>query len=818
MSLVQEAVGWALRRLGVATLLTLAILCVPQFVLAFVLTQNIRGLDSSLLIGMAALGLVSAWWLARACAPGRPGSVWALLLALGIGLPAVAVRVGGLAGKLLALGAQLSDTYRALSTPFADPAPYLEQIALSLSALAGDLATLWGRSQSWLMEVAQGRPAFDPVATALVWSYLVWSVAAWSAWAVRRHANVLLGFVPTVAVLALTVLYVGDEPRALLAPLGAGLALMVVIGQAGREARWRAAGMDFWEGMRLDMTISAVPLLIVLLIAASVVPTFSLERLVRWTQQTFVRPVAEERPVVPESLGLQPRPRPVRPPDNLQAPGLPRRHLIGAGPELSRELVMYVNTSDMPPPAAGIPPELYEAGDIPRLYWLGSTYDFYNGRGWSTSGTREEQFLAGQPLITETIAATLSQTHRPVRQSFLLMANPSGVMYAAGVFESADSDYTAAWRSFGDLFSIRAPDVTEYRVDSWAPNMSESRLREAGASYPDWILERYLQLPDTLPERVRTLARDLTATAPTPYDRAQAIESYLRGYSYTLDLPAPPLGRDVADYFLFDLKRGYCDYFATSMVVLARAAGLPARVAVGYATGTYDPRAARYTVVGSDAHSWPQVYFPGYGWIDFEPTSGLPAIDRPADPLEVDLSALPRAAPTEPITAQRIRAEGQRIAALLLIAMVVVMAGAVWVLGDTWRLSRLPPEQAIARLYGRVYRRGRALGVEAGPADTPFEFGAGLDERLRALMDGRAGAEGQADARLEIDRAELRRLVDLYVRARYSPHPQDAGARALAINAWLTVRRNLWLAWLRRLLLRRAQTRRDAKMRGRTGL
>ncbi len=811
MSVVQGAVGWLMRRLGFATLLMLAILFVPQFVLAFVLTQNIRGLDSNLLVGMAALGLVSAWWLARTFRPSRPGSLWALLLALGIGLPAVAVRVGGLAGKLLALGAQLADTYRALSVPFADPAPYLEQVASSLSALSGDLATLWGRSQTWLIEVAQGRPAFDPVAAALVWAYVVWGVAAWSAWAVRRHANVVLGLVPTVAVLALTVLYVGDEPRMLLAPLGAGLALMIVIGQAGREARWRAAGMDFWEGMRLDITISAVPLLILLLITASIVPTFSLERVVRWTQEIFVRPVAEERPAVPESLGLQPRPRPARPLDNLQAPGLPRRHLIGAGPELSRELVMYVNTSDMPMPMEGIPPELYEAGDIPRLYWLGSTYDFYSGLGWSTSSTREEQFLAGQPLITETITATLSQTHRRVRQSFLLMDNPAGVIYAAGVYVSADSDYTAAWRSFDDLFSIRAPGVTEYRVDSYVPNISESKLREAGANYPDWILERYLKLPDSLPDRVRALARDLTATARTPYDRAREIEAYLRGYSYTLDLPAPPIGRDVVDYFLFDLKRGYCDYFATSMVVLARAAGLPARVAVGYATGTYDPRAARYAVVGADAHSWPQVYFPGYGWIDFEPTSARPLIDRPADPLEFDVSTLPPSAPTEPITAQRIRAEGQRIGGLLLIAMALVSVAAVWLLGDTWRLSRLPPEQAIARLYGRVYRRGRKLGAGFAPGDTPYEFGASLDERLSALMDGRGNADGQADARLEIDRAELRKLVDLYVRASYSPHPQDAGARTMAINAWLAVRRNLWLAWLRYRLVRRKAQRRSAE-------
>jgi transglutaminase-like putative cysteine protease len=81
---------------------------------------------------------------------------------------------------------------------------------------------------------------------------------------------------------------------------------------------------------------------------------------------------------------------------------------------------------------------------------------------------------------------------------------------------------------------------------------------------------------------VLALARDLTATEPTPFDRARAIEAYLRTYPYTLDLPSPKLDRDVVDYFLFDLRQGYCDYYATSMVVLARAAGLPARLAVGY--------------------------------------------------------------------------------------------------------------------------------------------------------------------------------------------------------------------------------------------
>ena len=109
--------------------------------------------------------------------------------------------------------------------------------------------------------------------------------------------------------------------------------------------------------------------------------------------------------------------------------------------------------------------------------------------------------------------------------------------------------------------------------------------------------------------------------------RLLAIEAYLRTISYTLDVPAPPLDRDVADYFLFDLRRGYCDYFATAMVVLARSVGIPARLVTGYASGGYDVISAQFVVLEKDAHSWVEVYFPSYGWVEFEPTSGL-AADR----------------------------------------------------------------------------------------------------------------------------------------------------------------------------------------------
>ena len=118
-------------------------------------------------------------------------------------------------------------------------------------------------------------------------------------------------------------------------------------------------------------------------------------------------------------------------------------------------------------------------------------------------------------------------------------------------------------------------------------------------------------------------APEITATAPpTPYDRAVAIETALRRLPYTLNVPTPPAGREVTSWFLFDLKQGYCDYFATAMVVLARLNGIPARLAIGYSMGQLDPERGEYVVTEMDAHSWPELYFPGQGWIPFEPTSG----------------------------------------------------------------------------------------------------------------------------------------------------------------------------------------------------
>ena len=184
-----------------------------------------------------------------------------------------------------------------------------------------------------------------------------------------------------------------------------------------------------------------------------------------------------------------------------------------------------------------------------------------------------------------------------------------------------------------DVLSVRAIKGTAkarqtYQVTSSVSIATPEELSGDGTEYPTWALARYTQLPQDLPQRVRDLAAQLTAGAATPYHEARAIEDYLRTLPYDLNVVAPPYRSDGVDHFLFTLRRGYSEYFASAMVVLLRSQGIPARLATGYTTGDKVPDQDVYIVTDSHSHGWVEVFFPGYGWVPFEPTPGaaLPSV------------------------------------------------------------------------------------------------------------------------------------------------------------------------------------------------
>ena len=172
-----------------------------------------------------------------------------------------------------------------------------------------------------------------------------------------------------------------------------------------------------------------------------------------------------------------------------------------------------------------------------------------------------------------------------------------------------------------------------YEMYSYIPDVTYKGLRNTGVDYNNYISDHYLYLPDSLPNRVKELAKSITIGIDHPVDKALAIETFLRangGFIYSQDIESPPENGDSVDWFLFDTKVGYSDYFASAMTVMMRSVGVPSRMAVGYASGELIEENYR-SIKDSDSHGWVQVYFPGYGWIDFEPTPKWDKLDRSFD-------------------------------------------------------------------------------------------------------------------------------------------------------------------------------------------
>jgi transglutaminase-like putative cysteine protease len=764
---------WLARRMGPWRLLSLALLLAALCSVASGLAGAIREFDVRLALTVAVTALLIGWGLATTS---LSGWVAGILFSV-VGLGGMFVHIGRLGRKLVALLPSLVELgWDIFRWPQEGLSLGWMSTILALSKLWGDLSALLLRVRNWALALAAGQAAFDPVATTVVWSLALWAVSGWAGWTARRHQRPLHSLAPATVLLTATLACVGGSPYVLLVLLGTLLLLMMFGGYDLRVRRWQATRIDFAD-LSFDTMAIALLLSLSLVAAAAVAPSLSIRKAIEFVQRLDGR--ADNVEAIAESLGMeQQRERAQQTTfDEMRAAGLPRRHLLGSGPELSEQLVMIISTGDLPPR----PPQVALDQPPPRYYWRGLTYDRYIPSGWYAGATETREYSAGEPAITTTLP-----TQRTVRQEVQVVGDAGGLLHAAGTLVVADQDCTIAWRFPDDAFAATI-EATTYRADSLTPIISEEQLRSAGSDYPQWVHDRYLALPDTVPERVLSLARDLTATAPTPYDRARAIETYLRAFPYTLDVSEPPTGRDVVDYFLFDLQEGYCDYYATAMVVLARAAGLPARLAVGYAAGSYDSYQARYVVTEADAHAWVEIYFPGYEWVEFEPTGGLPPIERSA---EAAPSEWPEPEGTlESATAWRVGLgwSWQLTAPILLVLL--ALPGVVWLAVDGWRLYRMRPAEAVATLYRRLQRHGPRLAVPVRVADTPYEFAALFAGRLEGLAQQRCWGNVLAPAV-----QELYRLIELYVLASYSPHSPDVNDRALAIQTWRKLRWRLLLA------------------------
>jgi transglutaminase-like putative cysteine protease len=281
----------------------------------------------------------------------------------------------------------------------------------------------------------------------------------------------------------------------------------------------------------------------------------------------------------------------------------------------------------------------------------GAVYDEYTAGGW-LSGERHEadrQPIDLSPEGSQQLA--VPSEHQRLIVAHIQVANSRvarSVLFSIGEPVGADiptkAEATEDWGDSGGVpadpsFSItllRPPDRLEpgatYSTAGLVTDATADELRAAGAIALG-SGDRYTQLPDDLPQRVRDLAGQLTADQSTNYDKVKAVEAYLRQIPIAYRLLEVPPGQDAVDYFLFESKEGFFDYHASAMVVLLRAVGIPSRLAVGYALDAtaFDAENRRYNIREEHAYAWPEVYFPGFGWSAFNPSPERPAVTRQGD-------------------------------------------------------------------------------------------------------------------------------------------------------------------------------------------
>jgi LPXTG-motif cell wall-anchored protein len=260
-------------------------------------------------------------------------------------------------------------------------------------------------------------------------------------------------------------------------------------------------------------------------------------------------------------------------------------------------------------------------------FWRGQAYDTFDGTTWTASDERIEQFGQGG---NRSIPVGPPPTTAPVRtllQTFYVVRRQPNIVFAAA--NARDVFFPASRLAVDAYGSIRSPIMLEpdtiYSVVSDVPDPSPALLRAARAPHPGALLDQFTQLPPDLPQRVVDLAHRITDGQPTTYDKVLAVQRWLKyNTSYNLDIPPDPPGVDSVDYFLFERRQGFCEHIASAMAILLRAVGVPTRLGVGFDSGSHNVLTGYYDVRESDAHAWVEVGYPDIGFVEYDPTHGVP--------------------------------------------------------------------------------------------------------------------------------------------------------------------------------------------------
>ena len=617
---------------------------------------------------------------------------------------------------------------------------------------------------NWFTQIFAGEAANDPTVFVLFLGATSWASAFVGTFALARERRawdviVLTGFCLVVNVsLALTSL-IGDlVVFSLFALLFLARLHLVTLQERWERANIVPAGEMDWRLFRGALTWTAV-----LIIMALITPRVGAAEVLNTAFNTFEGPYhrveAEWQRFFAGVSG----------PSRLRGVSFSDSIRLGQAPNLGDRIVMTVTSDE-------------------GHFWRAVTYDFYTGAGWRTTELDKADKVTPSTYLGREKQDATFQVDVP-HANLLFAANEPTKANIPYQFQSGDDrNYSTSMRALD-----RAQATGTYVITSYVSHADKATLRKAPVAYPAYITSKYLQLPSSLPQRVTDLARRVAADKPDPYDKAEAIETYLRStYKYATVVKSPPPGRDPVDYFLFDLREDFCEYFASSMAVMLRAVGVPARMVEGFTTGTYDPNSRTYAVRELNAHAWVEAYFPQYGWIEFEPTPS----ELPFPRVEQDLPAgsgdtTTPTGPVRPEDEEGLGRNGEDPNDLLggsgdtsgaagrnaidprpplIIAGLLLLALLFWIARFQWRFRGLGTVDAA---WGKTRLLGSYAGHAARASQTTYEYAESL---------GRAVPEV---------RGPLRTIAEARVQERYTAVGASDAERAGAAKAWRRVARSL---------------------------
>lgn len=717
----------------------------------------------------------------------------------GLDIVRLAVMGGALLGLMLALtrwDGPFPLVYSLLASIVWISTLFTRLVFSELSWRSGALELI-RRNVEWVRALIGGTSGADNLIFVTQLSVLGWWIGYLAILSLFRHQRVLNAVIPAGVALLVNAFYAATPMSGFLVSYAAAVLLLAIrVELARNEARWQMTRVRYPPDIIFDFLKAGVLFTVVVIGIAWALPDvtrgLTMERLLRPFEEPWQQ-VEETWNRMYQSLNYSRSSAPVSTFGKSMAFGGPVRLTDRA---------------------------IFTAVVTQRTYWRAAIYDQYSSLGWSNTAPDVVVIEASEPLGEPVLAATsvITATVFPQeRGQDMIVAPPQPARISVPVtadFRSVpdplDSDKAA--RSVALMSSrVRVDVENPYQVISAASTASPERLQRDRTDYPTWIAEHYLQLPDSLPQRVKDLAAELTAQASNPYDMAAAVEQHLRTYTYNQGIAAPPAGQDGVDYFLFGIREGYCDYYASAMVVMLRSVGVPARFVVGYTPGEMTEASAtadgsdRYQVLERNAHAWPEVYFPSYGWVQFEPTASEPQLvrptDRPAepvgggltdpgfqdmpddmmDPMEPDIPDVASAAAApHPVVAWLQHNWGWLLAALSAIALTV---GGMRYL--RWRQVVLfKDSQVLARLFALLGLWAARLRVPWRPSQTPMERAAGLNARL---------PEGTST---------INTIAGLFVAQRYGRQSPPGDAMADLAQEWPKLQPKLWKQWLMRTLRR----------------